>query len=104
MQALPNITNSKKIKEMCLELGLTDPYRALYPNKLEFSFAPWGNTRTNRSRLDYFVISNNIIPLVNECCIKPSVQSRLFDHKAVTLDFSAPKTSVIKTKYNKQNT
>jgi len=91
MQALPNITNSKKIKEMCLELGLTDPYRALYPNKIEFSFAPWGNTRTNRSRLDYFVISNNIIPLVNECCIKPSVQSRLFDHKAVTLDFSAPK-------------
>jgi exonuclease III len=91
MQALPNIANSKKLKELCLELGLSDPFRALYPNKIEFTFAPWGNTGTNRSRLDFFVISNNIIPLVSDCRIKPSVQSRLFDHKAVTLDFTIKK-------------
>ena len=91
MQALPNITNSKKLKEICAEIGLTDPFRALYPNKIEFTFAPWGNTRTNRSRLDFFVISNNIIPLVSDCKIKPSAQSRLFDHKAVILDFTVSK-------------
>jgi exonuclease III len=91
MQALPSIANSKKIKEMCLELGLSDPFRVLFPNKLDYSYAPWGNTRNNRSRLDFFVISNNIIPLVTDCWIKPSVQSRLFDHKAVFLDFTVTK-------------
>jgi hypothetical protein len=88
MQALPNINNSRKIKELCSDLSMSDPYRILFPKKLEYSFAPWGNTRPNRSRLDYFIISNNVVPLVNACHIKPHVQSRLFDHKAVILDFT----------------
>ncbi len=91
MQALPNITNSKKIKEMCTELGLSDPFRVLFPNKLDYTYAPWGNTRNNRSRLDFFLTSNNVAPLVTNCWIKPSVQSRLFDHKAVILDFTVVK-------------
>jgi exonuclease III len=89
MQALPNINNSRKIKEICEDLNMSDPYRALFPKKLEYSFAPWGNTRPNRSRLDFFIISNSIVPQVNKCWIKPHVQSRLFDHKAVVLDFCA---------------
>jgi len=31
-------------------------------------------------------MSKSIIPLVNECWIKPSVQSKLFDRKAIILD------------------
>jgi exonuclease III len=69
MQALPNITNSKKIKEMCTELGLSDPFHVLFPNKLDYTYAPWGNTRNNRSRLDFFLTSNNIAPLVTKCWI-----------------------------------
>jgi exonuclease III len=91
MQALPNINNSKKIKELCANLMLADPFRVLYPNKIEFSFYPWGNVRKNRSRLDFFLISCSITPLVTDCSIKPGVQSRLFDHKAIVLDFSVPK-------------
>jgi hypothetical protein len=37
------------------------------------------------------MISNNITPLVSDCRIKPSAQSRLFDHKAVILDFTVSK-------------
>jgi hypothetical protein len=92
MQALPNINNSRKIKEICSELNMSDPYRILFPKKLEYSFAPWGNTRPNRSRLDYFIISNNIVPLVNACYIKPHVQNRFFDHKAVVLDFTVKRS------------
>jgi exonuclease III len=87
MAALPNPANSKKIKELCESLKLTDPYRLLYPNRIEFSYAPWGNTRDNRSRIDFFLISEHIAPSVEECKIKPSVQSKLFDHKAITLSF-----------------
>jgi exonuclease III len=83
MQALPNINNSRKIKEICEELNMSDPFRALYSRKLEYSF-----DRTDL-KLDFFIVSNNIVPLVNDCWIKPHVQSRLFDHKAVILDFCA---------------
>ncbi|MFO0001389.1 MAG: hypothetical protein ACK559_09675, partial [bacterium] len=67
MQNLPNINNSRKIKDICNRIGLTDPFRALFPKKIDFSFAPWGNVRQNRSRLDFFLVSNNIVPLVNDC-------------------------------------
>ncbi len=77
MANLPNPVNSRKVNELCESLKLTDPFRALYPYKVEFSYAPWGNTRDNRSRLDFFLISENFVPAVEECAIKPSVQGRL---------------------------
>jgi hypothetical protein len=42
--------------------------------------------------LDFFLITNNIIPLVSDCTIKNSVQSRLFDHKAIFLEFTSKKS------------
>jgi exonuclease III len=87
MSALPNPFNSKKIKDLCASLKLTDPYRLLYPNRIEFSYAPWGNSRENRSRIDFFLISETLAQQVEECLIKPSVQSKLFDHKAIELNF-----------------
>jgi len=87
MEDVPNINHSRKIRELCREFNLTDPYRVINPNKKEFSYAPWGNIRNNRSRLDFFLASKSIIPLVGDCCIKPNVQSKLFDHKAILLDF-----------------
>jgi exonuclease III len=86
MSALPNPSNSKKIKDLCESFKLTDPYRLLYPNRIEFSYAPWGNNRENRSRIDFFLISETIAQQVEECLIKPSVQSKLFDHKAIELN------------------
>jgi len=57
MNALPNPSNSKKIKDLCATLKLTDPYRILYPLRNEYSYAPWGNSRDNRSRIDFFLVS-----------------------------------------------
>jgi exonuclease III len=88
MSALPNPSNSKKIKDMCEVLKLIDPYRILYPNIVKYSYAPWGNSRENRSRIDFFLISEKIVQQVEECQIKPSVQSKLFDHKAIVLNFN----------------
>jgi exonuclease III len=48
MSALPNPSNSKKIKELCESFRLTDPYRVLYPIRNEYSYALWGNSRENR--------------------------------------------------------
>ncbi len=52
-------------------------------------YAPWNNIRKNRSRIDFFLVSKECIDKVNNCYIKPSVQSKLFDHKAIIVDFIA---------------
>jgi exonuclease III len=85
MRELPNLAHSRKIAELCVKFNLADPFRLLYPNRLDYSFAPWGNVRNNRSRLDFFLISQTIVESVAECNIKPAVQSKLFDHKAISV-------------------
>jgi len=88
MQNVPNLAHSKKIKDLCNSFNITDPLRILYPNLVDFTYAPWGNTRNNRSRIDFFLLSSNVASSINDCYIKNSVQSKLFDHKAVVLDFN----------------
>jgi hypothetical protein len=44
--------------------------------------------------LDFFVVSKGISHLVKKCNILPNTQSRLFDHKAVTLEFIESKPPV----------
>ncbi len=53
MQDVPNANNSKKIRELCVEYELSDPFRVLFPNRSDFSYVPYGTIRKNRSRLDF---------------------------------------------------
>ncbi len=85
MQDVPNLQHSKKICEICREFNLSDPYR---PNCLEYTYVLYGTLRKNRSRLDYFLISTDISQKLENCTIKQNMQSKLFDHKAVVLDFN----------------
>jgi exonuclease III len=91
MRELPNLYHSRKISELCDKFSLADPFRLLYPERLDYSFAPWGNVRNNRSRLDFFLISKTIAESVADCIIKPAVQSKLFDHKAISVYFAKKK-------------
>ena len=70
---------------MCTELSLLDPTRVPYPNSRLYTYAPFGNLHSNRSRLDFFVISDNLLPALLEC--KPAMVPtiNLFDHKPVKL-------------------
>ena len=87
MSAVPNITNGRFLQEMCTELDISDPYRTLYPNKRDFTYQPFGNIRLNRSRIDFFCISNSISGYVMDCSIGSSVLCNLFDHKTIYLKF-----------------
>ena len=60
MQDVPNLHHSKKIREFCRDFNLSDPYRIMYPNHLEYTYVPYGTIRKNRSRLDFFLISTDI--------------------------------------------
>jgi hypothetical protein len=85
MAAVPNPKNSELLENMCMEYDLTDPFRALYPLKRDYTYVPFGNVRLNRSRLDFFVVSRNLINEITDCIIDSTVSCKLFDHKKVTL-------------------
>jgi exonuclease III len=87
MNDVPNIRHSNYINEFCEALNLMDPYRFLYPNKKEFSYRPFGDKRKNRSRIDFFLISNELLNTKFECSISPALLASCFDHKPIFLSF-----------------
>jgi exonuclease III len=61
MRELPNLQHSQCIADLCHELNISDPYRYLHYNKVEFSYAPRCEALSNKSRIDYFLISNTLL-------------------------------------------
>jgi hypothetical protein len=61
-----------------------DPYRILHPRKREFTYVP-RTAAKNRSRLDFFLISEKYISILDKCTISSSLLTKLFDHKCVFL-------------------
>jgi exonuclease III len=76
MQDVPNSAHSKKIREICNNFELYDPFRTLFPNRKDFSYSPWGSLRRNRSRLDFFLVSKNIMGNVEEYYIGNNTLSK----------------------------
>jgi exonuclease III len=54
MARSPNINHSKKIRDMCDNFQLTDPFRYRYPDRKEFTYVPRYALATNQSRIDFF--------------------------------------------------
>jgi len=76
--------------DMYLSHGFVDIYRLLYPDKVEYTW--WSylmNARKNNVgwRLDYFLISESLVPLVREVVIHQDVFGS--DHCPVTLVIDA---------------
>jgi exonuclease III len=79
----PNAANGKLLRDLATRFNLTDPFRALFPDKIAFSYAPFGTQRKNRARLDFFVISSSLIQNISSCGIFSAPLSCMFDHKPV---------------------
>ncbi len=88
----PSKLRSGWLNEICLGSDLIDPYRAFHPSRRDFTYIPRGSKK-NRSRLDYFLISNSILPFAKRCIIADSISTSLFDNKTVTLNFFQEKIS-----------
>jgi exonuclease III len=88
MGRLPNPNHSARLKNICDEFNLTDPFRFLYPEVIDFSYVPRNNMQLNRSRLDFFLISDSLLTGLSDCNINESLQNKLFDHKAIKLSFN----------------
>ena len=60
MAAPPSIIRSRALAEIAKTHHLSDPYRALHPDTLDFTFRPKSG-RHNRSHLDFFLISETLL-------------------------------------------
>jgi len=87
----PNKRHSELLKSLCDDLDLADPYRVKFPKRIEYTFVPPSVLKKNRSRIDFFIISKNITPAVSNISIANCLQNKLFDHRAVLLDFNTKK-------------
>ena len=85
--ALPNIRHTRDMLRMCNNLSLNDPFRSLNPNRLEYTYFPSDPLKKNRSRLDFFLVSEANIPSISLHTIAPGLQNKLFDHKAISISF-----------------
>jgi exonuclease III len=89
MAAPPSSFRSGKIADLCELHNMTDPFRVLYPDLRDYTFRPRAD-RANRSRLDFFLISDSLLDCISNCKISPYLSSELFDHKFVTLTLNKP--------------
>jgi exonuclease III len=92
MRQLPSITRSRNVGELCERFELTDPFRILHPDVRDFTYNPSGAIRKNRSRIDFFLVSNDLITKVNSCTIAQGFCNKTFDHKPIFLSFKRKKT------------
>jgi exonuclease III len=89
MNAPPSNIRSNQIYDICSTFSLTDPFRILHPDKRDFTYIP-RTGRLNRSRLDFFLVSDAISNFISECNIAKELNCMLFDHKSVNLCLGKP--------------
>jgi hypothetical protein len=95
----PSIIRSRWLSELCERRGLTDPYRLANQDVRDFTFIP-RTGRQHRSRLDFFLISDNILDDISKCEINSGLTTTLFDHKSIVLPFSKKE---FKSRFNVKN-
>jgi exonuclease III len=81
MRNIPSAYRTNKILSIVDKFKLTDPFRLLYPNRMDYTYIPNAMANRNRSRIDFFIVSENIVPKITDADIPMCKLSTLFDHK-----------------------
>lgn len=89
MASIPSKRRSQKIATIASSLNLVDPYRFFNPEKRDFTFIPNILNNRNRSRLDFFLISEILIKDCKNPTIPHALSSKLLDHKQISLCFKS---------------
>jgi hypothetical protein len=85
MRNIPSLVRTEQIRLLCELADLSDPFRTLHPDLRDFSYHPSGDTRKNRSRIDFFLISISLYGYIESCTIAQGFCRRSFDHKPIFL-------------------
>jgi hypothetical protein len=92
MANLPNYRHSVYLNEMCEALNLIEPLRFSHPDAKKYSYKPYGTLRKNRSRIDFFLMSNVLYEEGIVCEILDHALGTCFDHRPVFVTFPGPAT------------
>jgi exonuclease III len=84
---IPSERRSNWLNNLCTDLNLIDPFRHFYPDITAFTYVPFAEAATNRSRLDFFFFSSSLTQQCINCRIPHNLSSLMFDHKQVFLNF-----------------
>jgi len=84
MADVPNLRHSMYVNELCENLNLADPLRFLRPDAREFSYVSKNAARQTRSRIDFFLVSNDSLACVNNCTIDVTRLTKAFDHNTIS--------------------
>ena len=74
-----------RLKELCVDLGLFDIWRIINPTARDFTF--YSHPHRSFSRIDYFLVSREVIDRVKACSIGIRTLS---DHNPVSITISPP--------------
>jgi exonuclease III len=66
MRNVPSNYRTTKINSIAERFNLIDPFRAMFPNRKEYTYIPNAVANINRSRIDFFLINNKLLPNVTE--------------------------------------
>ena len=69
MASPPSLIRSRALVDISNLYNLSDPFRALHPDRLDFSYRP-RNGLPNRSRIDFFLISDSLLEHVSTVLVK----------------------------------
>jgi exonuclease III len=94
MQNIPSRDRSERVKIIAEKFRLCEPFRHLYPNRKEFSYVPNAVNNLNRSRIDFFLISNGLTNILLDSEIGTGKLSTAFDHKPIFLKLGKKKVPV----------
>lgn len=72
-------------QSLCDQYGLSDPWRFLFPSAKAFSF--FSSLHHSFSRIEYFLLNNNLLSLVKNCSYESIVIS---DHAPVSFKLIIP--------------
>ena len=90
---IPNLRNTKVLENWIEEQFLFDAFRILYPDKREYSYIPFRNSK-QRSRIDLAFVSEQILPNLQSMNYKMP-EASVFDHKCITLKLNVTYTKPI---------
>jgi exonuclease III len=85
MRNIPSRIRSDHLLELCGDADLSDPYRTLHPDGVDFSYNPSGDLRKNRSRIDFSLVSPYIYQYIESCTVAQGYCRKTFDHKPIFL-------------------
>ena len=91
MQDIPSLHRSRELNTLKDTFDLIDPFRILNPLLIDYTYEPHGTVRKNRSRIDFFLTSGNLLESIKSSEISSKFCKKLFDHRSVTLNFGKKK-------------